>query len=143
MGKTWVVVADSSRARLFEQDRPRGPLQEIKDLANPRGRMKGSDLLSDSPGRAFDSKGAGRHAMSATTDVRRHEAEVFAAEIASQLDNARTGNKLQSLVIFAPPEFLGLLRDKMNEPTRELVSRTINKDLVSLKPQDILKYLVR
>ncbi len=141
MSTTWVVVADSSRARLFEQDHPRDALQELKDLANPRGRMKGSELLADSPGRAFDSEGAGRHAMSTATDPRRHEAEVFAGEIAKRLDRARTGHKFESLVIFAPPEFLGLLRDKMNEPTKGLVTRTLNKDLVSLKPDKILDYM--
>lgn len=143
MKKTWVVVADSSRARFFEQMGPLGELHDLEEFEHPRGRMKGSELLTDSPGRAFDSKGAGRHAMSSPTDARRHEAEVFAGELADRIETARTRNKFRSLVISAPPEFLGLLRDKLSEPAKELITRTINKDLVKLKSDEIHDYVTR
>ena len=143
MNKTWVVVADSSRARFFEQSPPLGALHDLEEFEYPRGRMKGNELLADSPGRAFDSKGAGRHAMGSPTDVRRHEAEVFATELADRIETARTRNKFGSLIISAPPEFLGLLRDKLSAPTRELVKRTINKDLVKLKAEEIHDHVTR
>lgn len=143
MKKTWVVVADSSRARFFEQTGALGELHELEELTHPRSRMKGSELLSDSPGRAFDSKGAGRHAMSSPTDVRRHEAEIFAGELTDRIEAARTRNKFLSLVISAPPEFLGLLRDRLSEPARGLVRKTINKDLVKLTIEEIHEHVTR
>lgn len=63
MPLAWVVVADSSSCRLFAAGKPIGPLQELESLVHPEGRMHGRDLVSGQPGRAFDSKGAGRHAM--------------------------------------------------------------------------------
>jgi hypothetical protein len=45
----WVIAADSTACRIFAAGAPAGPLRE-------------QDLVSDLPGRTFDSKGAGRHA---------------------------------------------------------------------------------
>src|SRR6186713_1158431 len=57
MGTTWIVCANSSRARLFEVD-PHGPHgvaepREIADYANPAARAHERDLRSDAAGRYY------------------------------------------------------------------------------------------
>jgi hypothetical protein len=39
MGKQWVMVADRTRARIFETDGDLDKLNEIEDLMNPEGRF--------------------------------------------------------------------------------------------------------
>ena len=60
----WVVVADEAKAIIYARATKRGPLREVFSLANETAHMKTEELISDSGGRSFDSKGKGRHTMS-------------------------------------------------------------------------------
>ncbi|RKZ78862.1 MAG: host attachment protein, partial [Gammaproteobacteria bacterium] len=58
MKSIMVVVADSSRARIFTTDSPSSPLNEIETMAHPEGRMHEQNMVSDLPGKDFG-QGAG------------------------------------------------------------------------------------
>ncbi|HEX6319867.1 MAG TPA: host attachment protein [Burkholderiales bacterium] len=133
----WIVVADSSACRLFEVSAPAGPLQELEALSHPEGRLREQDLVSDLPGRTFDSQGAGRHAKEVEVSPKKHEAIVFAGRIAERLEAGRTGNAFDKLALIAPPEFLGLLRDKLNPQLRALVLHEVDKNVSRLDPAAI------
>ena len=66
MSELWVLVADQSRARFFTVADSRSALQDMGELVHPEARDREQTLTSDRPGRAFDSKGQGRHAMGST-----------------------------------------------------------------------------
>ncbi len=51
MEPTWIPVADSARARLFNADLPRGPLAEHADFVKPADHLREQDLETDAPGR--------------------------------------------------------------------------------------------
>ena len=129
----WIVVADSSRCRIFSSDKPAGPLAEIEALAHPEGRLHERELASDRPGRAFDSKGEGRHAMSSEVGAKKHEAIVFATRIAERLESGRSAGDFERLVLVAPPSFLGLLRERLKRPLRARVAREVGKNMTLLK----------
>lgn len=141
MNRTWVLVAESSRARIFSTTGPRAGLDEIRGLTQPEARLKERDLVSDSPGRSFDSGGAGRHAMGRESDQKHHEAEVFAKTIAAELEHAREGGDFEKLILIAPPAFLGLLRKSMHRCCADRVVATINKNLVQHDAADIRDHL--
>ena len=141
MARTWIVVAESSRARIFQTREAGQAFEELADFVHPNSRLKGHELLSDSPGRAFDSKGQGRHAMSQATDVRRHEAEVFANELADKLEAGRNRHAFDSLILVAPPEFLGLIRAAISPETAALLQATVNKNMIRMKPDEIRNQL--
>lgn len=141
MAINWVIVAENSRARLFEMDSPRGALRELETLAHPEGRQKPRDIDSDRPGRAFDSRGEGRHAMVRSVDPRAQGAMDFARRIAERLEQGRTGGAFEGVVLVAPPAFLGLLRKSFGEPLRKRIVREINKDLVNLTEAEIARHV--
>lgn len=141
MSKTWVLVADSSRARIFRAEGVEGRLVEMKDLAHPEGRLHETELTTDLPGRTFDSHGQGRHAMEEDTPPKRHEAIVFAKQVGGVLEGARTSGDYDSLVLIAEPRFLGLLRDNLSEETIKLVGLQIDKNLVQQAPDAIRERL--
>ncbi len=85
MTKTWVLVADNSRARIFLAETRNGPLLEIEALAHPESRLHAQELTSDLPGRAFDSGGQGRHAMELEVEPKQHEVHAFAKQISDRL----------------------------------------------------------
>ncbi len=126
---TWIVVANRSVARLMKYERPGQPLTELETITHPPGRLHEGDLVSDKPGRAFDSQGQGRHAE--TTDVlpSEHEADKFAVEVAERLRMARVEHECDALVLIAAPAFLGTLRDHLDDATRKLVIQEIDKNL--------------
>lgn len=137
MPNTWVVVADGTRARLFNRHRNR-KLEEFDVLLSPGHRLHEGDLVTDRDGRTFDSGGPGRHAMGNKNTTKDHEMALFAKRLASRLDEGRTSGELERLVLIAPPRFLGQLRASLNGPTQELVALTIGKELTTL-PADKLE----
>ena len=68
---TWVMIADRSHARIFRHDRATKSLGLIRDFPHPEGKMKGSDQMTDRPGRAFDShsQASGGHQTYFTTPL--------------------------------------------------------------------------
>ncbi len=134
---TWVVVADSSRGRIYAQDRHGGALREMFDLVHPGARLQREELTSDRPGRHTGAFGQGSHVFDARTEAKEHEAEVFAREIATRLEAGRTGGQFEELVLMAPPELLGTLRERLGDALRRLVVREISKDLVTRTPDEI------
>jgi len=139
---TWVVVADSSRARIFKVDSALGPLQELAALAHPEGRLHAQELTSDLPGRAFDSSGQGaRHAMEQNIDPKENEALKFARQIAEYLENAQNESQFARLVLVAAPKFLGHLRQSLSNRVITLISQEIDKNLVQQSAEDIRRHL--
>lgn len=137
MTTTWVLVADSSRARLFSVEKALAPLQEIEAFINPEGRARTQDLVSDRQGR---SPGNGPN-MDYDVAPKRQLAIQFAKEISEHLKNGRIAGLFRKLYITAAPSFLGLLRDELDAKTAELVVETVSKDLTQLEPKEIRRHL--
>lgn len=138
---TWIVVADSSRGKIFVQDKPNGPLVESEDLIHTGARLRESQLRSDRAGREGGAFGQGQSLFDARTEAHAHEAEAFAREIAEHLEAGRTGGKFQHLVLMAPPAFLGDLRGKLSDGVRRLVVGEVGKDLVTHTAEDVRMHL--
>ncbi len=141
MSRTWILVADSSRARILMADNPLGPLTELEQLEHPAARSADQDLVSDRPGRTFDSFGQGRHAMEPNENPKHHEAVVFARQLGERLEQARLAGAFDKLVVVAAPAFLGLLRKQLSDETGKLISEEIDKNLVALDPTALREHL--
>ena len=127
MKPTWVLVADSSRARLFSAATASDVLVEVDDLTHSESRLRETDLNSDRPGRSFDSGGEGRHAMGSP---QKQEATLFAKQIAAYLDAHHEKGVFSKLVIVAAPEFLGHLRAEISDNMIKSVALEVDKNLV-------------
>ena len=141
MKKTWVVAAESGQARIFLLENRVAPLKDIDELSNPVARAHERDLISDRPGRAFDSGGQGRHSMEPQIDPKQQEAIAFAKKINERLEQGRTKGDFEELILIAPPEFLGILRHNINGNTTKHVTKTIAKRLVQKDETEIREYL--
>jgi protein required for attachment to host cells len=136
-----VIVADSSRARIFKLEHPDEPLLELTDLVHPESRAHAQTLTSDLPGRSFDSHGQGRHALESDIDVKEQEARYFAEQLAGYINNACRDNDLDRLYITASPHFLGQLRKKLDATAKRHIARQLNKNLVTLDEAAIRRHL--
>lgn len=134
-----IVVADSSRARIFTTDSPSTPLNEIQTMAHPEGRMHEQDMVSDLPG-----KGAGNssnHAYQEIVEPKQQEMIAFAKRTGDYLEDARKADKISSLLVVAAPAFLGELRKQMSDETNEMVAFELDKNLTQHNIEDIRNHL--
>lgn len=142
MNKTvWIVVANRAAARVFKASQPTGPLEELDTFIHPEGRLQERELVTDRPGRAFDSYGTGRHGEDPATAATTHEAENFALELSRFLQKARTERRFDALMLMAAPAFLGELRDRLDVPTRDCITLEIDKNLVQRDAAEIRRHL--
>ena len=113
---TWVVVADGSRARIFETPGLKLDLREIEDLVNvaPSG-----PALSEK------------------------EREKFAKTVADHVEQGRLHHRYQRLRFAAEPKFLGMLRKRLSDETRQMIFEDINEDLSALDAREIQAHLAR
>lgn len=141
MKPTWIVIADSSRARIFEPESPSSPLREIEALTHPESRLHEQDLTADLPGRHNNDTGIGAHGFEERSEPKKQEMINFSRELANRLEAARNNREYEQLIVAAAPAFLGLLRDALSDATRELVRLEIDKNLARMNAEQIRKHL--
>ena len=134
--KTWIIVADASRARLFEADR--GELRVVQQNINPEGRKRDHELVTDRSGRT--EKGKGRHVKSALEPrTTPHEVATvrFARALGRFIDDARGRESFQWLAIIAAPHFLGLLLPQLSRRVSDALIASIDKDYVGVPDHEM------
>lgn len=142
MTNTWVIAADHTRARVFQAESSSAPLEEIDTLIHEAGRMHDRDITSDLPGKVKNPGGlGGGHAFEQETDPKKHEADVFAADIVHYLEQARNANRFDRLIVVADPSVLGLIRRHMPGPLNNLVSLELDKNLAGMTAAEIRSHL--
>jgi protein required for attachment to host cells len=142
MTTTWIIAADSSRARILQVTDRDEHLEEIEDLLNPEGRVHDRELTSDAQPRfhGTDGPGSDREEPSAAD----HATELFAKRVGDYLDKARTAHRYDRLHLIAPPKFLGQLRKELGKEVEKLVAEELPKDLAWLNAREIqAKYFAR
>jgi protein required for attachment to host cells len=126
--RTWVVIADAARVRVFET-RGRGKgLAAVEDMAMEGELAPGRELTSDRPGRSFESVGSTRHAMEGA-DPRREQKRQFARRIADAVASRQAAKSFDRLVLVAPPATMGDLRAVLPDKVKAAVTAEVVADL--------------
>lgn len=139
---TWILVSDAADARIFATfDRGRA-IVHIREIQHPRGRLKDSDLMADKPGR-IHMRAAPQMvtALSVHTAAVETEARAFAHRLADDLHNAHRRGQFDSLLMVAPPHFLGLLRAELDPILNRAVIGTVHKDLTPMADKEMRQHL--
>ncbi|MGH8807804.1 MAG: host attachment protein [Noviherbaspirillum sp.] len=141
MRTTWILAADSSRARIFEVHGLRDHLREIEDFANPAGRRGELDLTSDSRGRFYGRGGSSQaNTGEPSVDPVEHETELFSKQVSEYLDKARNEHRFDTLCLIAYPKFLGMMRQNLSKEVQKLVKDEVPKDISGLDAREIEDY---
>jgi len=130
MTKTWILVADASRARVIALDADGRPPELVAELEHPGSRAKGMELSRDDRGRT---RPRNRHAargaaLSKPTPPKAVEANAFAREVADTLGTACRRQAFDDLVLVASPSFLGSLRSHLDTQAAGRVTASWAKD---------------
>ena len=146
----WILVADSSRARIFDATRKFSSpgefefseFSEVDDLVNARGRARNQDIDTDKPGRMVDKTSAGagggqRSAVGGKEEPKETEAKAFAQRVGDHLQQGLNDNSFDELVVIAAPKFLGMLRDAIPSQVKSKVVEEISKDFTKMSEHDL------
>ena len=139
---TWIVVGHRGGAKSYEHVGIGRGIKMIDGMANPTGRSQSRDLVSDRPGRAFASRGAGgRHALTAKSDAHEQALAVFVRDLAQYLGSGLSKKRYERLVLVAEPHFLGRLRKVLPRNVASRVHGAVRKDLFRSDRADLVRHL--
>jgi protein required for attachment to host cells len=136
----YVFVGDGRKALLLrnEGDAQYPNLKTEKVFANdnPPTREQGTDK----PGRTFSSVGGRRSAME-QADWHTLEEQRFAKDVADALYTLVLEQKIEALVIAAPPKTLAELRKSIHQEVEKRIIAEVDKDLTNQPVHEIEKVL--
>ncbi|OGO93036.1 MAG: hypothetical protein A3F10_00050 [Coxiella sp. RIFCSPHIGHO2_12_FULL_42_15] len=149
-GHIWILVADSNKARIYAAYKAKLFLPEanentvalVSEFNHPASRKHDRELVSDSSGR-YRSTGVGSDTFDTPTDPKRHEEDIFAAQLCKVLHEGFYAKKFEELILIAPPVFLGMLNKhaaRMNG-LANAINVTVEKDYIDLNERELVKQL--
>lgn len=128
MAITWIVAADSARAKVLQFADRGQRVAEVEDLLNPEGKLHEGDLVTDTD---------------EPTDAVEHSVDLFSKRLGEYLEKARTQNRYDKLYLVAPPKFLGRLRKNLGKEVAKLVSDELDKDLYRANARELEAYFLK
>jgi protein required for attachment to host cells len=140
---TWIIVADSTKAKIFSTFKARllnektdaNALTLVSEHTHPESRKRDQDLVSDKMGNFAGST------FTEATDPKRHENEVFAKEISKLLSHAHNEHTYRDLILIAPPAFMGMLNTNLSHEVKKLITNTIEKDYTHCTLKELTDHL--
>lgn len=142
MQATWIVVADGSRARIFERRERNQPLREIEDFLNEAGRADNEELRTDGGGRFFGKNGRAQGDTSEPpVSPKEREVENFSRTIADYLERGRNEHRYEQIYLIAAPKFLGHLRGNMKPPLEKMVEAELPKNISTARLDQIDQFV--
>ena len=138
---TWILVADSSRARLFAASQRGKTWKLVAEFDHPETRQRTAEYSPTERGSQKQAFGYGRPAMQPKTEPRRVEKFHFAEQLAARLDRGLKQAEFGALVLVAGPQFLGDLKSKLDKQVMKSVIAAIDKDYTQLSDRELVERL--
>lgn len=136
----WIIVADGARARILSNDGPGSGLRNTRGSDFESANRKNQEIVSDRSGSSQGASG-GTHAMEPRVDWHRYEKHLFAKEMANRVNAAALHGEFDELVLVAPPQTLGELRNSLDKMALSKVRGELGKDLTKVSIHDLPKHL--
>jgi protein required for attachment to host cells len=139
--RTWVLIADAARARVFEARGKGRGLAAVQDMTLDAELAPTRDLGTDRPGRSFESVGSTRHAMESPSDLHREQKRQFARRIAEAVEERWAAKRFDRLVVVAPAVTMGDLRSSLTDGVKATVTAEVVADLTNTPTSDLSAHL--
>lgn len=138
--KLCIVIADGGHAR-FVRPAADHALHTFEAVDSTTVHKKDHDLVSDRPGRSFESGATGRHAYSPRHDPHELAKERFAQVVARRINEDAAAEVFNELVVVAPRHVLSELTDALDVPTKAKLLGSLAKDLVKTPDDELWPHL--
>jgi protein required for attachment to host cells len=138
---TWILVANSSRARLFERRARGGALKLVREFRHPESRERSEDLVSDQTGHVHPGFAGRISAYAPPTSPKRNAQQHFALELAKELAHGAAQGSYDDLIVSASSPFLGMLKKRLPAQAKARLRRTLEKDYTSASARQLAGFL--
>lgn len=136
---TWVVLANSRTARVFEN---RGPGKGLHVVADKVWEASPAKPYSSEAGVGHSIAGPGRSAVDQGDP--QEQADIrFAKDIMKALELAQRQKSFDRLILVAGPHMLGLLRKALSDSLRAMVVAELANDLTAVSDADLVQHIGR
>ena len=135
-----ILIADGEHARLLRPDGD-NVLHVANNFDSATAHLMAHELVSDRPGRVFESARPGSHGIAPRHDPHQLKKEQFAQLIARQLCHAAASEAFDRLVLVAPAHVLNDIEAALDEPTAAKVVGRLAKDLVKVPNHALSRHL--
>lgn len=126
--RTWVLVVDRQIARFFEKNE-----SGVEPIGEAFPDAVEAEITNKTVGRVVSSgRGNIRHKYEPHMNEGRQDGAYFVRQLSNWLDKAAQEDAFDRLVLIAPPQTLGELRQALKKPVRSRVITEVNKDLTRL-----------
>jgi protein required for attachment to host cells len=139
--RTWILIADSGRARVLENLGPGKGTTPVDGLASEASLPATHEIVSDRQGRSFESSNATRHPMEPRTDPREQLKVSYLGMLVDQLEHRLQAGAFDRLVVVAPPHALGVLRGQFSDRLKAAIRGELAKDLTKTPDHDLPSHL--
>jgi protein required for attachment to host cells len=139
--RTWILIADGSRARVLESRGPGSGLVPVDDMVLSKQLPPNREIETDRPGRSLESANPTRHAIESRSDPHRELKRKLAREVVNKLEHGLRHRRFDQLAIVAPPTALGDLRDALSKALQAKVTAELGKDLVKIPQHELPAHL--
>jgi protein required for attachment to host cells len=139
--RTWVLIADARRARVFETRGKGTGLTAVQGMALDADLLPSHELGTDRPGRTFESVGSARHALENPSDLHREQKRKFAQLIARAVHERHAAKSFDRLVVAAPAVTMGDLRSALSDEVRAVTAAELVADLTKTPVAELPAHL--
>jgi len=133
--RTWIIVANSQHARVLERVGLNNDGHTVMTLDQDSG-AKDERSRDKTQGRVHESIGSERHRLEPSSTAKNIQQEHFAKSLADLIEKYASKNRFDRLIIISASAMLGSLRKVLGRRTRELISKEIDKDILSFTDTD-------
>lgn len=150
MSARWIVSANASRARIFEQENASSGLQEVQDMVNEAARLRMTELDFETDKYGPTSGTKSIHNTGGATPNKQYEpattpdqrqAELFARDLTKFLLDAHREGRFDQLALVISPKFLGAVRKLLDQELESAVKLEIDKDYTQFDGKQLLEQL--
>jgi protein required for attachment to host cells len=141
----WILVSDASRAKLYSTELREDDWSLVKEFEHPEGRELSREIADTSPpgrGQQGQAQGGRRTSYEPRTWPKEAEAQRFAQQLSSYMEEAVAKRQFDYLTLVAPPHFLGVLKGSLGHQAAKLLRTTVDKDLSNLGARELRDRLV-
>lgn len=141
MTVTWILIANSRRARFFERDPDKADFAEVADfiypyksgsLGAPRGISTTNHVRTPSLGKQFEAR----------TDRSHPGSMRFALQLAGFINQGVDDQRCDAVALVATDHMLGEIRQHLNEDASERLRYSVAADLTRFRGRE-LQYRIK
>ena len=139
----WFLVANATRATIYERDGEGAKLTSVRAFEHPQSRLKTAELGDDKAGRELSGRGFGGAAFEPKLDAHRKEHLRFAHELCEFVEHEALRGAFRSLTVFAPDPFLGELKKALGPASTRFLAAARDTDLSHVGAAELVRRIAK